>query len=130
MKTLLENKYLSYLYVLLLGGISSFSLPPYNYFIINFLTLSLFFVFIINYKKFFKKKIDYFKYGWFFGFGYFFLSLYWVVISLTFEQNFNFLIPIALILIPSFIAIFYGLSLYFFSYFNKFNNISLVLIFT
>ena len=130
MKTLLENKHLSYLYVVLLGSISSFSLPPYNYFIINFFALSLFFVFIINYKKHFKKKIDYFNYGWLFGFGYFLLSLYWIVISLTFDQNFKFLIPIALILIPSFIAIFYGLSLYFFSYFIKFNNISLVLVFS
>ena len=98
----------------MLGGMTSFSLPPYNYFIINFFTLSLFYVFIINYKKHLKKKIDYFKYGWLFGFGYFILSLYWIVISLTFDQNFNFLIPIALILVPSFIAIFYGLPLYFF----------------
>ncbi len=130
MKTLLKNKYFSYLYVSVLGGITSFSLPPYNYFIINFFTLSLFYVFIINYKKHLKKKIDYFKYGWFFGFGYFILSLYWIVISLTFDQNFNFLIPLALILVPSFIAIFYGLPLYFFSYFKNFNNISLLLIFS
>ena len=130
MKALLKNKYFSYLYVTSLGGITSFSLPPYNYFIINFFTLSLFYIFIINYKKHLKKKIDYFKYGWLFGFGYFILSLYWIVISLTFDQNFNFLIPIALILVPSFVAIFYGLPLYFFSYFKNFNNISLVLIFS
>jgi len=130
LKNLLKNKKLSYPYIFLLGGITSFSLPPYNYFIINFFTLSLFFIFIINYKEYFKKKIDYFKYGWIFGFGYFLLSLYWITISLTFDENFKFLIPLALILVPSFIAIFYGLPLYFFSYFIKFNNISLVLIFS
>ncbi len=130
MKTLLKNKYFSYLYVAALGGITSFSLPPYNYFIINFFTLSLFYIFITNYKKHLKKKIDYFKYGWIFGFGYFVLSLYWIIISLTFDQNFKILIPIALILVPSFIAIFYGLPLYFFSYFKNYNNVSLVLIFS
>ena len=130
MKTLLENKHLSYLYVVLLGSISSFSLPPYNYFIINFFTLTFFFIFIVNYNEHLKKKIDYFKYGWLFGFGYFLLSLYWIVISLTFDQSFKILIPIALILIPSFIAIFYGLPVYFFSYFIKFSNVSLILIFS
>ena len=130
MKTLLKNKYISYLYVAALGGITSFSLPPYNYFIINFFTLSLFYIFITNYKKHLKKKIDYFKYGWIFGFGYFVLSLYWIIISLTFDQNFKILIPIALILVPSFIAIFYGLPLYFFSYFKNYNNVSLILIFS
>jgi len=130
LKTLLKNKYFSYLYVAALGGITSFSLPPYNYFIINFFTLSLFYIFITNYKKHLKKKIDYFKYGWIFGFGYFVLSLYWIIISLTFDQNFKILIPIALILVPSFIAIFYGLPLYFFSYFKNYNNVSLILIFS
>ena len=52
-----------------------------------------------------------FYYGWFFGFGYFLASLYWVTISLTFDQNFKFLIPFALILIPAFLAIFYGIAI-------------------
>ena len=130
MKTLLKNKYFSYFYIASLGAASSFSLPPYNYFIINFFTLTFFFIFIVNYNEHLKKKIDYFKYGWLFGFGYFLFSLYWIVISLTFDQSFKILIPIALILVPSFIAIFYGLPVYFFSYFIKFSNVSLILIFS
>jgi len=35
--------------------------------------------------------------------------LYWISIALTFDQNFKFLIPITIILIPSFLGIFYGL---------------------
>ncbi len=59
-----------------------------------------------------------FYYGWFFGFGYFLASLYWVTISLTFDQNFKFLIPFALILIPAFLAIFYGIAILCFFYIN------------
>lgn len=96
-------------FLFILGVISSLSLPPYNFFIINFFTFSIFFGFLFkelekktNYKKFF-------FYGWFFGFGFFSTSLYWITISLTFEDQFILLIPFALILIPSFLAIFYGL---------------------
>ena len=130
MKNLFKNNYLNSLYLIFLGSISSFSLPPYNYFIINFFTFTLFFIFVVNQKKQVKKKIQYLKYGWLFGFGYFFSSLYWITISLTFDPDFKILIPISLILIPSFLAIFYGLALYIFSFFLKKKNISLVLIFS
>ena len=56
-------------------------------------------------------------YGWFFGFGYFLSGLYWISISLTFDQTFKFLIPFAIILVPAFLAIFYGLITYLFSIF-------------
>ena len=130
MKNLYKNNYLSSLYLILLGVLSSFSLPPYNYFIINFITLSLFFIFLVNKKIILKKNFDYFKYGWLFGFGYFFASLYWIVIALTFDKDFQILIPFSLILIPSFLAIFYGCALYIFSFFKKNENISLALIFS
>ena len=94
---------------------SSYSLPPYNYFIINFITFSLFFIFIFNKKKITPNNKSFFKYGWCFGFGYFLFSLYWIAISLTFDQSFRFLIPIAIILLPAFLAIFYGLITYLFS---------------
>ncbi|MBT3407133.1 apolipoprotein N-acyltransferase, partial [Candidatus Woesearchaeota archaeon] len=56
-----------------------------------------------------QSKKYFFFYGWLFGFGYFLSSLYWISIALTFDQNFKFLIPITIILIPSFLGIFYGL---------------------
>ena len=110
-----KKKLLSSLYIIFLGAISSYSLPPYNYFIINFITFSLFFVFLFNKKKKNSVNKSFFKYGWFFGFGYFLFSLYWIAISLTFDQSFKFLIPFAMILLPSFLAIFYGLMTYLFS---------------
>ena len=89
--------------------VTSLSLPPFNYFIINFITLSLFFFLVIKKSQNTKNKKLFFLYGWFFGFGYFITNLYWISISLTFDENFKFLIPLTLILIPAFLALFYGL---------------------
>ncbi len=112
---LFKKKILNLIYLFFLGVISAFSLPPYNYFIINFITFTLFFIFLFNKKKKFCKNKSFFKYGWCFGFGYFLNGLYWISISLTFDQSFKFLIPLAIILVPAFLAIFYGLIAYLFS---------------
>jgi apolipoprotein N-acyltransferase len=128
--SLFKKFFLNYFYVFSLGAISSYSLPPYNYFIINFITFSLFLIFLFNKKKQILKNKSFFKYGWCFGFGYFLFSLYWIVISLTFDQSFKFLIPIAIILLPAFLAIFYGLITYLFSIFYSKNIVSSFFIFS
>ena len=110
-----KNNFLNSIYLIFLGVISAFSLPPYNYFIINFITFTLFFIFIFNKKKKFLKNKHFFLYGWSFGFGYFLSGLYWISISLTFDQTFRFLIPFAIVLIPAFLALFYGIITYLFS---------------
>ena len=110
-----KKNFLNNLYIISLGALSSYSLPPYNYFIINFITFSLFFIFISNKKKGTHNNKYFFQYGWCFGFGYFVFSLYWIAISLTFDQSFKFLIPVAIILLPAFLAIFYGFMTYLFS---------------
>ena len=89
--------------------VSSLSLPPYNYLVINFFTFSTFFIFLFKKSKIIQNKKTFFFYGWSFGFGYFLSSLYWISISLTFDQNLKFLIPIAIILVPAFLGVFYGL---------------------
>ncbi len=106
-----NKKYLEFLFLIIIGALTSLSLPPYNYLFVNFITISLFFIFIFQKKSSIKKKHS-FLYGWFFGFGYFLTNLYWITISLTFDENFSFLIPLAIILIPSFLGIFYGLITY------------------
>ena len=111
-------------------AISSYSLPPYNYFIINFITFSLFFTFIFKKRKIIPKSRFFFQYGWCFGFGYFLFSLYWIAISLTFDQSFKFLIPVAIILLPTFLGIFYGLATYLFAIFYSKNVISSFFIFS
>ena len=89
--------------------ITSLSLPPLNYFIVNFFTFTLFFLFLLKKSEQHKNLFFFFLYGWLFGFGYFLTNLYWISISLTFDQNYKFLIPLTVLLIPSFLAIFYGL---------------------
>ena len=121
--------YSELLFLILLGSLSSLSLPPYNFLFINYATFTLIFIF------FFKKKISgdnkrSFLYGWFFGFGYFLTNLYWISISLTFDENFRFLIPVALILIPSFLAVFYGLATYFFFLIRVKNPVSNLFLFS
>jgi len=120
----LENKkYLEFVFLIALGAFTSLSLPPYNYLLINFLTISLFFIYIFQKKKLNIKKYT-FLYGWFFGFGYFLTNLYWISISLTFDENFSFLIPFALISIPLFLGAFYGLATYIFFKIDLKNSIS------
>jgi apolipoprotein N-acyltransferase len=125
-----KKNFYNYFYIFFLGAISSYSLPPYNFFIINFITFSLFFIFLFKKKKRKFNKISFFKYGWCFGFGYFLFSLYWIAISLTFDQSFKFLIPAAIILLPAFLAIFYGLITYLFSVFFSKNIVSSFFIFS
>jgi len=127
---LFNKKFLNLFYIIFLGAISSYSLPPYNHFIINFITFSLFFIFIFKKKKKTTHNKSFFQYGWCFGFGYFLFSLYWISISLTFDQSFKFLIPIAIILLPAFLAIFYGLITYLFSIFYSKNVITSFFIFS
>ncbi len=127
MNSILENKACLFLICLLLGILTSFSLPPYNLFFINFLTLPLLLYILVNYVD--KKNISFFV-GWIFGFGYFVSNLYWITNSLTFDVKFKFIIPFALILIPLFLGIFYGLVTFLCNFFNLKNKISSILIFS
>ena len=127
---LFKKNFSNSIYIIFLGVISSYSLPPYNYFIINFITFSLFFIFIFNKKKGVSNNKFFFQYGWCFGFGYFLFSLYWISISLTFDQSFKLLIPVAIILLPAFLAIFYGLITYLFSIFYSKNIVTSFFIFS
>ncbi len=120
----LNNKLLIFLVPFVLGIFTAFSLPPYNYFFINFISLPLLLFFLIKNNQ--KHKRISFYIGWMFGFGYFLQSLYWITNSLTFEDQFKSLIPFALIFIPLFLGLFYGVATLFISYFNlnyKFSSI-------
>ena len=109
---------------------TSLSLPPYNYLVINFFTFSFFFLFLIKKTDQHSNKKLFFSYGWLFGFGYFISNLYWISISLTYDQNFKFLIPVTIIIIPAFLAIFYGLISYFFLIFKPKKIVSSFLVFS
>ena len=116
------------LLIIFLGSLTSFSLPPYNFFFLNFFTFSIFFVFLFQKLKQGIKK--YFYYGWLFGFSYFLSSLYWLTISLSFDQSFNFLIPISLIVIPAFLGLFYALCVAIFYLYKPKNILSAFFLFS
>ncbi len=109
-----KKSYIEFINLIILGMFTSLSLPPFNYWIINFITFSLLFIFLIKKSNNYKNKKFFFFYGWLFGFGYFITNLYWISISLTFDQSFKFLIPLTIFLIPAFLSVFYGLIFYIF----------------
>ena len=121
MTTLLNNKlFVIFVAPFLLGAITIFGFAPYNLTFVNFFTFSilLYFILIIHKRtqsKYRKKKSNrYFFYlGCAFGFGFFLLGNYWITISLTHDDMFKGLIPFALILIPLFLSLFFGLAILF-----------------
>ena len=121
-----NKKIISYLIIFLLGIFSSYALPPYNFLFINFIVYPCLFWFIFFFNH---SKKHLFYHGILFGFGYFCSNLYWISYSLTHDQNFNFLIPFALILIPLFISIFYGLFFLILFYLKIRCNYSSILVF-
>ena len=126
MTSILNNKFFIYLIPTLLGLFTSFSLPPYNLLIINFITFPILFLFVLNNKR--SNWIS-FKIGWLFGFGYFVSNLYWITYSLTHEEIFKPLIPFAIIIIPLFLGLFYGFGTLICSFFNLKKNFFSILIF-
>ena len=123
-----QNKLHIYIVPFILGIITSFSLPPYSFFFINFITFPLLLIYLMsNYKK---GKLVSFTIGWMFGFGYFVSNLYWITNALTFEENFKPLIPFALILIPLFLGLFYGAATLACSFFSLNKKLSSILIFS
>ena len=125
-----KKSYIEYIFLIFLGALTSLSLPPFNYIIVNFITLSLLFAFLINRSEITKTKKIFFLYGWLFGFGYFFTNLYWISISLTFDESFKFLIPLTLFLIPAFLALFYGFISFLFFIFKTDQIISSFFLFS
>ena len=108
MAIILKKKSLIILILFSLGFLYSFSLPPYNFFFINFFTFPfLFYILVINLDR---KLLNNFLVGWFYGFGYFFSNLYWISNSLTFDDNLKVFVPLVIILTPLLLGVFFGLA--------------------
>ena len=137
MTTLINNKFFVVFFVpFLLGAITTLGFSPYNLTFVNFFSFSilLFLISIIKkrtqskYKK--KKSKRYFFYlGCAFGFGFFLLGNYWISISLTHDETFKSLIPFAIIFVPLFLSLFFGLSILTVGIFAE-KNISFILLFS
>ena len=137
MIALLNNKlFVIFFAPFLLGAITILGFAPYNLTFINFFTFSILLFLISKVKKNTKSKYRnkksnrYFFYlGCAFGFGFFLLGNYWITISLTHDDMFKGLIPFALILIPLFLSLFFGLAILFVGIFAK-KNINFIIFFS
>ena len=117
MNKLLNNRYLIiYIIPFIIGSLTVFSFQPFNFTLINFFVLPIFFYFIVYIKKKSKSvyrkkpyKLNLFLFGLSFGFGFYLSGIHWISHSLTFDENFKILIPFALILIPLFLSLFFSL---------------------
>ena len=132
------NKKLFVLFIapFFLGSLTILGFAPFNFTIINFLSFSLllFLIFTVKRKtqaKYRKKKSHrYFFYlGCAFGFGFFLSGNYWIAISLTHDPAFKSFIPFAVILIPLFLSLFFGLAIFIAGSFVE-KNISFILLFS
>ena len=123
----IKNKIIFHIIPFFIGVIISFSLPPYKYLFVNFIFFPILFIFFVS--NITTNKWDSFKIGWLFGFGYFVSNIYWITNSLTFDDQFKTLIPIAFLVIPLFLGLFYGFATLICSFFNLKNNFSSILIF-
>ena len=112
----LNNRFLIlYLTPFVIGSLSVFSFQPFNITLLNFLILPILFYLTVyinkKSKSTFRKKpyrINLFIFGLLFGFGFYLSGISWIVNSLTFDENFKFLIPFAFIFIPLFLGLFTG----------------------
>jgi len=137
LRNLLNNKFfVLFLAPFFLGAITTLCFSPYNLTFIGFFTFSILLFLILTakkqtqskYRK--KKSYRYFFYlGCTFGFSFFLFGNYWISISLTHDDTFKNLIPIALILIPLFLSLFFGLAVLLVGAFAE-KSISFILLFS
>jgi apolipoprotein N-acyltransferase len=102
-KNFLKNKFAV---SLISGAVSCFAFAPFNFPPAAIISLSVFYFLLEEESE--KKQI--FWLGFFYGFGYFLAGIYWISISLLVEaEKFAWLIPFALTLIPSALALYLAL---------------------
>jgi len=119
----------------ILGGLTVFSFQPFNYSYINFFIIPALFLLTTYVQKKSKSKyrkkpylLNIFLIGYLFGTGFFFTGTHWISHSLTFDENFKFLIPTALIGLPLLLGFFFGLGTLIAGPFLK-NNFTSILLF-
>ena len=119
----------------ILGTLATLSFQPYNFTLVNFIILPIFFNLIIyinkKSKSIYRKrpyKRNLFIFGLLFGFGFYLTGISWITNSLTFDENFKILIPFVLILIPLFLSLFMALTILFVGPYLKFDFSSIILL--
>ena len=100
----------------------NFFIFPFFFYLINFIKKKS----KVTYRKK-PYKINLFILGQLFGFGFYISGISWITNSLTFDENFQILIPFAIILIPLFLSLFIGITILLIGPYIKLNFISVIL---
>ncbi len=98
------------------GALTSLTQAPYDLFIIGFLTFPVL-VWLIDGAApregagFLRRFLPAATIGWWFGFGYFLSGLWWIGAALLVDaEQFAWALPLAVLGLPAFLAIFYGFA--------------------
>ncbi len=109
--------FLTLLFPFILGTLTVFSFQPYNLNYINFIIFPILFLLTTYVRKksknTYRKKpylLNLFLIGYLFGIGFFLTGTSWISHSLTFDENFKFLIPVAVVGLPVFLGLFFGIA--------------------
>ena len=115
----LQNKYYQlnkYIYCFFFGSILVLCLPPYNLWPLIFPSIAFLF-----FKSYYSTSLkESFLIGWVFGLAFFIFGLYWIFNSFLIRSEiFLYLIPFCLIILSSFLALFFGIITLLNYYFKK-----------
>lgn len=109
------------------GAVSTFAIPPFSFF------LTIFFLGFGIYKISFLSSLrETFLTGWVLGFGWFLFGLYWIGSAFIVADTYHiYFMPFAVILLPSLLAIFWGLAFLFAKLLtrNKVSSLVMVILF-
>lgn len=96
-----------WLYLVIMGALTSLALPPA--FLVPFIFIT--FPILYIYTEYSRSAKDAFFVGWWFGFGYWLIGIYWVAFSiLTEADKFWWLVPFAVIGLPMMLAVYTGIA--------------------
>ncbi len=136
LKKYLNNRFnILYFFPFIGGSLTTLSFEPFNLILINFVILPLLFYFIVYINKkskgIYRKrpyKKNLFIFGLLFGFGFYLSGISWISNSLTFDDSFKILIPIAVIVIPLLLSVFMALTILLVGPYLKFDLPSLFIL--
>ena len=124
MKKFLASPLFNYLLLYTVGAIATFSIPPFSIFP---LIIGIGFgLYRINFQS---SLIKIFLSGWFLGLGWFSIGLYWIGSAFFMADTYHvFFMPIAIILLPSLLAVFWGSACVCAKLINRNTNFSILYI--
>ncbi len=124
MNKFLASPIFNYLSLYTMGAIATFSIPPFS--ILPLVIGIGFGLYRINFQS---SLIKIFLSGWFLGFGWFSFGLYWIGSAFFMADTYHvFLMPFAIILLPSLLAVFWGSACVCAKLINRNTNFSILYI--